>query len=154
MRKLLTIIAVFFVAVSFAQQKRVTGTVKDATTQAPLSGVTVQSKSQTVLTDSSGKFSILANVDEVLSFSFVGMQLVTMKVPASGNINISMASSAGDLNQVVVTGYQTQRKVDLIGSVAVVDMKPVKNSSSGNPMQALQGRVPGLYIEKKWESKW
>jgi TonB-linked SusC/RagA family outer membrane protein len=63
-------------------------------------------------------------------------------------MTVDMSSSAGDLNQVVVTGYQTQRKVDLIGSVAVVDMKPVKNSSSGNPMQALQGRVPGLYIEK------
>ena len=49
---------------------------------------------------------------------------------------------------VVVTGYTTQRKVDLIGAVAVVDLKPVKNNSTGNPMQALQGRVAGLYIEK------
>src|SRR5438045_5500522 len=114
MRKLLTIIAVFFVAVSFAQQKKVTGTVIDASTQAPLSGVTVQSKSQTVLTDSLGRFSVLANVDETLSFSYVGMQLVTMKVPASANMTVTLSSSAGDLNQVVVTGYQTQRKVDII----------------------------------------
>lgn len=139
---------VFFAALSFAQQIRVTGIVRDASAQSPLVGVTVQSKSQTVVTDSSGGFSILANVDETLSFSYVGMELVTMKVPASGNMTVTMSQSEGDLNQVVVTGYQTQRKVDLIGSVAVVDMKPIKNTTSGNPMQALQGRVPGLYIEK------
>jgi len=148
MRKLLTIIIVFFATLSFAQQKEVTGTVTDASTQAPLAGVSVQSKSQAVITDSSGRFSIRANTGETISFSYVGMQLITVKVPASGNMNVALTRGASELEQVVVTGYQTQRKVDLIGAVAVVDMKPVKNSSSGNPMQALQGRVPGLYIEK------
>ena len=45
-------------------------------------------------------------------------------------------------------GYSSQRKRDLTGAVAVVDLNPVKNNCSGNPMQALQGRVAGLYIEK------
>ena len=49
---------------------------------------------------------------------------------------------------MVVVGYTTQRKKDLTGAVAVVDLTAVKNNSSGNTMQALQGRVAGLYIEK------
>ena len=48
----------------------------------------------------------------------------------------------------MVTGYTSERKKDLTGSVSVVDLTPVKNNSSGNTMQALQGRVAGLYIEK------
>lgn len=56
--------------------------------------------------------------------------------------------SGGDasLNEVVVTGYQTQKKVDLTGSVAVVNMNEIKDIPNNNLMQALQGRVPGLYV--------
>jgi len=149
MRRLLTFIAVLFVtATASAQQKTVTGVVLDGSNQAPLTGVTVHSKSQTVITDTSGKFSILAEGNETLSFSYIGMEPASMKVPASGSLTVRLTASAGDLNQVVVVGYQTQKKVDLVGAVAVVDMKPVKNASSGNLMQALQGRVAGLYVEK------
>jgi TonB-linked SusC/RagA family outer membrane protein len=148
MRRLLTIIAVFLVTAVTAQQKTVTGVVSDASTNNPLQGATVHGKSQTAVTDANGNFSLLVNDGEQLTISFVGMESVTLPVPASGNLTVKLTQTAGDLNQVVVVGYQTQRKVDLVGAVAVVDMKPVKNSSSGNPMQALQGRVAGLYVEK------
>ncbi|WP_153800466.1 SusC/RagA family TonB-linked outer membrane protein [Foetidibacter luteolus] len=148
MRRLFTMLAVLLVTAGFAQQRRVTGRVTDKSSSAPLSGVSVQSKKEIVTTDSSGRFSITADVGETLNFSYVGMQPFTATVPASGQITIALEAGANDLTQIVVTGYQTQRKVDVIGAVAVVDMKPVKNNSSGNPMQALQGRVPGLYIEK------
>ncbi|MDZ7776628.1 MAG: TonB-dependent receptor plug domain-containing protein [Bacteroidales bacterium] len=54
------------------------------------------------------------------------------------------------LNEIVVVGYQIQRKADLTGSIEVVEMEDIDevSMSSGNPMQALQGRVPGLYVEK------
>ena len=51
------------------------------------------------------------------------------------------------LEEVVLIGYGTSKKSDLTGSVAVVELNPVKNNSSGNVMQALQGRVPGLYTK-------
>lgn len=148
MRKLLTFIAVFFVLAASAQQRTVTGVVLDENDQTPLFGATVSSGGQNVITDTSGKFSILAATGETLTISYVGMQSTTMRVPASGTMTVTLSQSAGDLNQVVVVGYQTQRKVDLVGAVAVVDMKPVKNNSSGNPMQALQGRVAGLFVER------
>jgi TonB-linked SusC/RagA family outer membrane protein len=71
-------------------------------------------------------------------------------MPTSGTtiVNFNVNQLPLELNQVVVTGYTSQRKQDVTGAVAVVDLTPVKNNSSGNTMQALQGRVAGLYIEK------
>jgi len=59
-----------------------------------------------------------------------------------------LLTTGKELDQVVVVGYTSQRKQDLTGAIAVVDLTPVKNNTSGNTMQALQGRVAGLYIEK------
>ena len=147
MKTILTLLAVLFSTVLFAQSKRVTGIVTSKTTQAPLQGVTVQSKKQAVLTDNNGNFSINTDVNETLTFSYVGMQPVTQKVTATtANLSISLEQSSNDLNEVVVTGYQTQRKADLTGAVSVVNVKEIKDIPVGNPIKALQGRVPGVFI--------
>ena len=87
-------------------------------------------------------------INAVLAITNVGMEAKQVTVGTQNNIAISLNTAASNLNEVVVTGYQTQRKADLVGAVAVVDLKPLRNNSTGNPMQALQGRVAGLYIEK------
>jgi len=150
MRKMLMIAAAVFLSLAvFAQQKKVTGTVIDKSTRIPLAGVTVQSKKDITTTDSTGRFSVNADIGEMLQFSFVGMKPASVQITAAlDNLSVELESGGGDLNQVVVVGYTTQRKQDLTGAVAVVDLSPVKNNSSGNTMQALQGRVAGLYIEK------
>lgn len=61
-------------------------------------------------------------------------------------MNISLQENAKELTEVVVTGYQVQRKADLTGSVAVVQTKDLKTSSDPDPMRALQGKVPGMTI--------
>ena len=135
--------------VTFAQQKIITGTVTGKTDKSPLAGVSVQSKSKTVLTDASGKFSIEASPGDNLTFSYVGMKPVSTKVSGGDqNLLIEMEEGVKEGEQIIVVGYTSQRKQDLTGAVAVVDLAPVKNNSSGNTMQALQGRVAGLYIEK------
>ncbi|MES2774844.1 MAG: SusC/RagA family TonB-linked outer membrane protein [Bacteroidota bacterium] len=135
--------------IALAQQKTITGVVTGKTGKAPLPGVTVSTKGRSVTTDESGKFSILAAAGDILSFSYVGMKPVTATISATGQaITIEMEEAIREEEQVVVVGYTSQRKKDLTGAVAVVDMTPVKNNSSGNTMQALQGRVAGLYIEK------
>src|SRR5690606_36049433 len=63
-------------------------------------------------------------------------------------IDVSLAMDLGTLSEIVVTGYATERKADLSGAVSVVELTPIQNNVSGNPMQALQGRVAGLYIEE------
>src|SRR4051794_6673525 len=148
MRKFLTIILALLVTTSFAQQKKVTGTVTSKTSNAPLAGVAVQSKTAHAVTDSSGNFSINANEGDEINFSFVGMKPVSMKVPASSNtLSVELEDLQGDLNVVVVTGYKSERKVDLTGAVSVVNLNTVKNATTSSPMLALQGHVPGLYIQ-------
>ena len=150
MRKLFFLLPLFLSGIlSFAQQKIITGIVTGKTDKAPLAGVSVQSKNKTVLTDNAGKFSIEAAPGDNLNFSYVGITPVTIKVDGTEqNLAVELEEGVKEGEQVVVVGYTSQRKQDLTGAVAVVDLAPVKNNSSGNTMQALQGRVAGLYIEK------
>ncbi|MEQ1798272.1 MAG: SusC/RagA family TonB-linked outer membrane protein [Lacibacter sp.] len=150
MRKLFFLLPLLLLAVfTFAQQKTITGTVVGKTDKVPLAGVTVTAKSKSVITDANGRFSIEASVGDNLVFTYVGMTSVTIKITsASEPLSVELEEGVKEGEQIVVVGYSTQRKVDLTGAVAVVDLNPVKNNSSGNTMQALQGRVAGLYIEK------
>ena len=59
---------------------------------------------------------------------------------------IKLQTNASELNEVVVTGYTTQRKADLTGAVSVVNVDELAKQNENNPMKALQGRVPGMNI--------
>lgn len=145
----------FLLCTSFglqAQGLTVTGKVIDENAE-PMAGVTVMVKGTTTgtTTGADGNFSLkVSDPNATLIISF--LSYTTREVPINGQkvINISMQPDAKALSEVVVVGYTTARKQDLTGSVAIVEMAPVKTASvsSGNPMQALQGRVAGLYIEK------
>lgn len=150
MRKAFCLLPLLLLAMfSFAQQKTVTGIVTSKSTKAPLAGVTVQTKNKTVITNEAGQFSIDVASGETIVFSYVGLKPISVKITAeTQSASVEMEESIKQEEQVVVVGYTSQRKKDLTGAVAVVDLTPVKNNSSGNTMQALQGRVAGLYIEK------
>ena len=151
MKKLQILLPMLLMAIcSFAQQKTITGTVTGNSDNAPLAGVTVQSKDKTALTDNTGKFTIEASVGDNLTFTSVGYKSVTVKITGLEDLSVALdAAAAKELEQVVIVGYTSQKKKDLTGAVAVVELTPaVKNNTSGNVMQALQGRVAGLYIEK------
>ncbi|MEO7049805.1 MAG: SusC/RagA family TonB-linked outer membrane protein [Ferruginibacter sp.] len=149
MKKFQLLLPMLFAALlSFSQSKTVSGIVTGKSDNAPLSGVTVSSKSATVQTDANGKFSIEASIGDELSFTYVGATTLTVSVKNFQNLSVSLEQQSKDLEAVVVVGYTSQKKKDLTGAVAVVDLAPVKNNTSGNTMQALQGRVAGLYIEK------
>lgn len=149
MRKLLTLMPMLLLAlIVHAQQKTVTGFVTSKISKEPLQGVTVQTKNKSALTDVNGKFTISAAEGETINFSFVGMNAQAVRVSnAAQNLAIIMEEGVNDLNQLVVTGYKSEKKVDLTGSVSVVNLAAIKNVSSASPMLALQGQVPGLYIQ-------
>ncbi|WP_205461835.1 SusC/RagA family TonB-linked outer membrane protein [Mangrovibacterium lignilyticum] len=134
------------------QQSQVSGNVTDDT-GAPLPGVTVVVKGTTngTITDFDGNYT-LGNIgqNDVLVFSFVGMQSQEIAVAGQSVINAVLQEETIGLAEVVAVGYQIQRKADLTGAIEVIELQSIENVSlsSGNPMQALQGRVPGLYIEK------
>jgi TonB-linked SusC/RagA family outer membrane protein len=131
-------------------QKQFTGTVIDANTNKPLVGASVvlQGTSNGTNTNTEGKFNLTIPVSiKAIVVSYVGYVAQTISIDGIDQINV-LLSELKELDEVVVVGYTSQRKQDLTGAIAVVDISAVKNNSSGNTMQALQGRVAGLFIEK------
>ena len=102
-------------------------------------------------TDLDGQFSI-NNIDKnaTLIFSYTGYESQSVKLNGQTTLKISLKAESLKLQEVVVTGYGKEKKADLTGAVTVVELKPItgQTMSSGNAMQALQGRVAGLTIEK------
>jgi TonB-linked SusC/RagA family outer membrane protein len=131
-----------------AQSGQITGIVMDDSST-PLPGVTivvVESQKSTA-TDISGHFAIQASGGETIKFSSIGYQSTTIKLKSGQTtLNISLKAEQTALNEIVVTGYTSERKKDLTGAVTVVNVNDIKNIPDGNPMKALQGRVPGLTI--------
>ncbi|WP_028897265.1 TonB-dependent receptor [Prevotella sp. HUN102] len=142
---LLSTMLLMFCAIVSAQDINVTGTVKDATGE-PMIGATVLVKgtSNGVVTDIDGNFALSAAKGSIIIISYIGYE--TIEMPANANMSIVLKENASELTEVVVTGYQTQRKADLTGSVAVVQTKDLKSSSDPDPMRTLQGKVPGMTI--------
>lgn len=149
-KTLLSFIAMLLSLQLALAQRQVTGTVTAEGSKEPLIGATVmvkETKSGT-LTDVDGKFSISAPENATtLVISYIGFTSTEVSIVGKDKVEISLAEGK-ELSEVVVVGYTSSKKEDLTGAIAVVDLEPIKNISSGNPMQALQGRVPGLYIEK------
>ena len=130
-------------------QTQITGTVKEQG-GGELVGVNVLVKgtSNGTMTNTEGGYSITASPSDILVFSFVGYTSQETIVGNRTAIDIDLAADVTTLQEIVVTGYSGEKKADLIGAVAVVDMTPITNNATGNPMQSLQGRVAGLYVEK------
>ena len=95
-----------------------------------------------------GAYTISATPADVLVFSFVGYISQEVAIGNRSSIDVDLAADVTTLQEIVVTGYSGEKKADLIGAVAVVDMTPITNNATGNPMQTFQGRVAGLYVEK------
>jgi TonB-linked SusC/RagA family outer membrane protein len=150
MRKLLLISSMLLLmaARSYSQSRIVTGTVTDKANN-PIAAVTVQvvETKKGGLTDVNGKFSIKAENGQTLQFSYIGLKTVTLKLTQStANLNVVLEPDNNPLNEVVVTGYTSERKKDLTGAVSVVKMDDIQDIPAGNPMKALQGMVPGMTI--------
>lgn len=111
-----------------------------------MAGVTIKSSEQSILSDSSGNFAITAKPDEMLEISHVGMIASRIAIPKSGNFVVQLSEDKVDLDEIVVTGYQTEKKKDIIGAVSVVDVDQMNNMAVANSMKGLQGQVPGVYI--------
>jgi TonB-linked SusC/RagA family outer membrane protein len=149
-KTLLSFIVMFLTLQAAYAQRQVTGTVRGGDNNVPLIGASVLVTGTKIgaITDVNGKFSVsVSESASTIQVSFSGYEKQDVSIKGVSDVQITLAYGK-ELSEVVVVGYTSQRKQDLTGSVVVVDLKPIKNISSGNPMQSLQGRVPGLYIEK------
>jgi TonB-linked SusC/RagA family outer membrane protein len=147
LRLLACLVLFTFAGFSLQAQQAVTGKVLSAKDKTPLAGVSVQiSGTQTgVTTASDGSFSITASSGTSLSFSMIGYLTKQVKVGAANLGVVSLEEDAQSLNSVVVVGYGTQKKVNLTGSVATVDMADKVGQPITNVSNALHG-TPGLFV--------
>ena len=127
----------------------VSGEVVDKTSGEPLIGVTVIEKSNPTKgtsTDFDGKFNLtVSSGDVVLSFSYVGYASLELKAK-DANGTVQMEESSTLLNEVVVVGYGTQKKVNLSGAVSSINGDEISSRPASDALSALQGQVPGLQV--------
>ncbi len=146
---LFALFVIFVSAQSYAQ--KVTGVVVDET-NSPLPGVNVVIKGTTngVITDFDGKYSIVPKdvQKDILQFSFIGFDTKEIQISGESVINVKLASSTLQIDEVVAVGYGTVKKRDLTGSVSSVKSDEITKTTSSNAMQAMQARVPGLDIQQ------
>lgn len=140
------VLSLFSIA-SFAQSIAVEGVVVSKTDGFPVIGAAViptDNISEGTATDIDGKFQLTVPSNTSVTVSCIGYKTVTL--PASPSMNIVLEEDALLMDELVVTGYTSQRKVDLTGSVSVVSTDDLKSSHDSDPMRALQGKIPGMTI--------
>lgn len=129
-----------------AQNITVRGTVLSKTDDEPLIGASVLSEANknAAATDIDGKFTLSVPKGSKLTVSYVGYLPTT--VLAEPEMTIYLAENSELLDEVVVIGYQTIRKADLTGAVAVMNLKEPISENSGNIMNSLAGKMPGVNV--------
>lgn len=145
-KKILFLFFVVFAATAYSQDVTITGTVTDANSE-PLVGVNVLVKGTTTgaITDIDGNFSVSGKKGSTLVFSYIGM--LTQEVVYKGTaLRMVMKDDSKALEEVVVIGYQTVKKSDLTGAVAVVDTKEMKKSAAGTLVSQMQGLATGINV--------
>ncbi|RNL54249.1 SusC/RagA family TonB-linked outer membrane protein [Pedobacter jejuensis] len=144
----LTNIFAFLSLISFAQIS-IKGVVKDSSGQ-PLPGVSVRVKGTSVgaAISPDGVYLISAPANSTLTFSFVGYNTQEITVNNRNEINVTLVDApSSNLDDVVVVGYGTQKKVNLSGAVNTVNTKAIVNRPVTSLINALQGTVPGMAIK-------
>ncbi len=127
------------------QSREVTGTVVDATGEAVIgASVMVKGTSSGTITDIDGNFSVNADSKAVLVISYIGYMTQEIPVANQKHIKVTLKDDTQTLDEVVVVGFGTQKKVNLTGSVSVVDAKELASRPVKNVSEALQGLVPGM----------
>lgn len=131
----------------FSQTKTVSGTIKDSN-GVPLPGVNIVIKEtgQGTQSDFDGNYSIQAEQGTTIVFSYVGTKTISKIVGDQKTYNITMEQSSAELDEVVVVGYGTQKKSNVVGSIASVSEESIKDRPVARIEQALQGQMAGVTI--------
>jgi len=131
---------------SIYAQTTISGTVTDASS-VPLIGVNVsiQGTTKGTVTDINGKYTLEADKDDVIVFSYVGFSEQKMSVGDQSGISVTMQEGT-DLDEVVVVAYGTQKKVTVTGAVAQLKGDVLVESPAVNLSTSLAGRLPGLVV--------
>src|SRR5690606_39743468 len=130
-------------------QRAVSGTVTDAL--GPITGVNVIVRDRNVgtFTDPEGKYRIMASPTDTLVFTYLGYRTVELPVGSRTEINVKLQEEATALQEVEVNaGYYTVKERERTGSISKVTAKEIELQPVSNPLAALQGRMPGVFISQ------
>lgn len=129
-------------------QTRITGKVIGADDKQPIIGASVKVQGTTTgaVTDANGNFAVSASPGSTLVISYLGYNNRNVVVGSSSVINVSLQPGTNALNEVVVTGYTTQLKKDITGSVATVNVNDAKQIPATSSEQLLQGQASGVTV--------
>lgn len=132
----------------FAQSQTISGTVTDATTNSPLAGAAIMVKGTTVgtISDADGSYRINAKPTDVLVCTFFGYKSQEVTVGNRSAVNFSIAEDNTKIDDVVVVGYGTLKKTQLVGAVENLDGEKIASRPNANITRSLQGQIPGLNI--------
>ena len=126
------------------------GTVRDEKGN-PISGVSIiiAGSQKGTTTDAEGHYSInVTSANDVLNFSYIGYVRQEKKVGASATLDITLKTLDRSLNDVVVVGYGTQKKVNVLGAISVVKSDELVVTKNENVVDMLTGKVPGLRVQQ------
>jgi len=135
--------------VVFGQERSITGSVSDRSTNESLPGASVLVKGTTIgsITDIDGKFTLMApSTESILVVSYIGYETTEIPVGILSSFNIQLVPSKTSLQEVVVVGYGSTKVKDLTSSITTVRSEDIIATPSSMPMQSLQGKVAGLQV--------
>jgi len=133
----------------FAQEKTITGTVTDKKNGTPLAGVNVKIKNSTrnTVTNNDGKFVLKAPSSEaILTVTYVGYGVYETKVGNISNFNIELTETNNPLDDVIVVGYASKKRVNVQGAVSTLKAADIEDLPVANLQSALVNRVPGVSV--------
>lgn len=152
MKKIFTKLALWVVfcmlgvSAAMAQNITVKGKVTESNLPLPGAGVTIKGTTTATVTNVDGTYSISVPANGTLVFSMIGFTPREIPVQNRTLIDVSMNTSALDLDQVVVVGYGTQKRRDLTGATTSVSGEDIARMPAVQPIASLQGKVPGLTV--------
>lgn len=147
--RLIVLVLLLFVASWIGAQHKLKGVVKALVTNETLIGATIEEKgtSNGTITNVDGEYEInLSTNNATIVVSYIGYENVEIQVNGRSTIDINMGESAVLIDQVVVVGYGVQKKSDLTGAVSSLKGKELERVTTPNVEQALQGKIPGVYV--------
>lgn len=148
---IIAMFAAMFLCITAYAQQTVTGVVKDFQGEV-LPGVSVlgklNGKTSGAVTDYQGKYSIAVDPGTTVVFSSIGYKTQEVAVGNRAIVDVTLADDIEMMEESVVVGFATQKKINLTGSVTTLDSESLENVPVRNPVLALQGQIPGLNIKQ------